>query len=257
MIGSSRVIIQDRDRRLLAELGVMRVIDREQAKIVADFHSTTRANVRLLTLTRFGFLTRSFTGTIYGGRKAVYSLSRTGAALIGVTYRPIRHRLGETAAASLFLEHQMRLNEVYCAVKHERISVADVRYRRWLTFQSPLSPAIPLVPDGYFELETGSEIRPMFVEVDLGNEALRIWRKKMQAYLQLAVSGEFARLFQQSRFRVLVLMPSQRRLRTVRAAIAKTTDKIFWFTTLAQIKQSGIWSPIWLRPNGDQQHPLV
>jgi len=62
------------------------------------------------------------------------------------------------------------------------------------------------VPDGYFELETGSEIRPMFVEVDLGNEALRIWRKKMQAYLQLAVSGEFARLFQQSRFRVLVLM---------------------------------------------------
>ena len=44
------IILQDRDRHLLRELAVMRVIDREQAKCVAGFGSTTRANTRLLAL---------------------------------------------------------------------------------------------------------------------------------------------------------------------------------------------------------------
>jgi N-acetylmuramoyl-L-alanine amidase len=52
------VELQDRDRRLLDELAIMRVINREQAQIVAGFRSTTRANERLLALTRIGLLSR-------------------------------------------------------------------------------------------------------------------------------------------------------------------------------------------------------
>ena len=48
------IVLQERDRHLLKELAVMRVIDREQAKCVAGFGSTTRANNRLLALTRPG-----------------------------------------------------------------------------------------------------------------------------------------------------------------------------------------------------------
>jgi len=57
----------------------MRIIDQEQAKIVAGFGSTTRANVRLLGLTRAGFLRRFFLGTTAGGTKALYAISRQGA----------------------------------------------------------------------------------------------------------------------------------------------------------------------------------
>jgi hypothetical protein len=39
--------------------------------------------------------------------------------------------------------------------------------------------------------------------------------------------------------------------------IAKSTDKIFWFTTLENIHRDGVWSPVWLRPEGDQRVPLV
>jgi FlaA1/EpsC-like NDP-sugar epimerase len=46
----------------------MRVVDREQAKIVAAFGSTTRANARLLALTRAGLLRRFFLGTRGGGQ---------------------------------------------------------------------------------------------------------------------------------------------------------------------------------------------
>ena len=56
------LVVQSRDRRLFEELPVMRVVDREQAKIVAGFGSTTRANARLLALVRAGLLRRFFLG---------------------------------------------------------------------------------------------------------------------------------------------------------------------------------------------------
>src|SRR5882724_2210165 len=91
MTGSNRtgnnhrsIVVQERDRHLLRELGVMRVVDREQAKTVAGFGSITRVNARLLALTRAGLLRRFFAGTTAGGAKALYALSAKGAQLIGV-----------------------------------------------------------------------------------------------------------------------------------------------------------------------------
>ena len=94
MTGNDRqgIVIQDRDRHLLRELSVMRVIDREQAKHVAGFGSTTRANCRLLALSRAGLLRRMFLGTVGGARKALYSLSAEGAKLVGVPMRGPRRR---------------------------------------------------------------------------------------------------------------------------------------------------------------------
>ena len=70
MAGNNRtsLVLQERDRRLLEALESMRVVDREQAKVVCGFRSTRRANARLLALTRAGFLKRAFVGS----RQAVY-----------------------------------------------------------------------------------------------------------------------------------------------------------------------------------------
>jgi hypothetical protein len=81
----SRVqLAQSRDKHLLLALDTLRVIDREQAKLVAGFNSTTRANTRLLKLKQAGFLRRFFIGTPEGGVKAIYALSPRGAILVGV-----------------------------------------------------------------------------------------------------------------------------------------------------------------------------
>ena len=66
MAGNRRrgIVVQQRDRHLLSELGVMRIIDREAAKIVAGFRSTRRANARLLQLTRAGLLRQFFIGRL-------------------------------------------------------------------------------------------------------------------------------------------------------------------------------------------------
>lgn len=77
------LILQPRDRQLLAALGQISILDRDLVKTVAGFSSTTRANTRLLELTRAGLLQRFFLGTMAGGRKAIYRLSGKGADLVG------------------------------------------------------------------------------------------------------------------------------------------------------------------------------
>ncbi len=246
-----RIALQPRDLRLLKELALMRIIDREQAKIVAGFGSTTRANVRLLTLTRAGFLRRFFLGTTAGGTKALYAISRQGAELADIPYRGPRRRNNEVLLADSFVHHQLAVNNIYCKLKAEIASHSNAALVRWLAFYEPLMPHLRLIPDGYFELDTPSGIVASFLEVDLGNEHLKVWRKKIQNYLHLAISGDYERIFGQNRFRLLVIANSHRRLLGIRNVVRASTDKIFWFTDLALVDRHGILATVWLRPKGE------
>jgi len=249
------IVIQDRDRHMLSELSVMRIIDREMAKVVAGFSTTAGVNMRLLALTRAGLLCRFFVGSVAHGRKAVYTLSPKGTELIAATLGGIHRPAGRLVVGDSFVAHQTGINQIYLAVKYT--CAPCVSLRRWLSFQQPLSEAIRLTPDAYMDLNAGGATRAAFLEVDLGTEALKVWQQKTARYLQLAVSGEFAKRFHQPQFRVLVVANSERRLQSIRSTILKSTDKIFWFATLDNINRDGIWSSLWLRPAGDQRHSLI
>ena len=246
-------MIQPRDLELLRELAVMRVADREQAKIAAGFHSTTRVNTRLLALTRAGLLRRFFLGS-GGGRKALYALSVKGAQMIQVPCRGPRRRQNEMLIADFFVQHQLTINAIYCDLKFGMIPIPRFRFVNWLAFHEPFVAELSLVPDGYVEFATPSCIDASFLEVDLGHEGLTVWKEKTRHYLQLALSGKFERQFKQSRFRVLVLANSERRLQSIRAAVAGVTEKIFWFATFNAVHGERFFGPVWLRPVGDV-HP--
>lgn len=259
MTGSKRggIVLQNRDRHLLAELGTMRIIDREMTKVVAGFGSTTRANTRLLRLTRAGLLRRFFVGSIGAGRKAIYTLSPKGAELVSAAMEGINRGSGRLVVGDRFIDHQTGINEIYLSLKYRPNPDPAVHLRRWLTFRRPLSDAIKLTPDGYFEIQAGEQIRGMFLEIDLGTEALALWQQKTAYYLQLAISGEFQKIFHRPQFRVLVVAASDRRIQHLRATIARQTEKIFWFTTFHSIHCHGPFAPIWLRPVGDQPLALL
>src|ERR1035441_3823400 len=146
MRGNKRhgMVAQERDRRLLLALAVMRVIDREQAKVVAGFTSTTRANARLLALTRAGLLRRFFLGTTGAGQKALYALSAKGAQLVGVPLRAPRRRMDETLLADYVVQHQLIVNEIYCAVKYRPTNLDGVSFRRWVPLHEPVLPGLRL-----------------------------------------------------------------------------------------------------------------
>jgi hypothetical protein len=253
---NGRIILQDRDRHLLRELGVMRVIDREQAKCAAGFGSTTRANSRLLLLSRAGFLRRFFLGTTGGARKALYALSPKGAELAEVPLRGPRRRSDETLAADFFVTHQLWVNHIYCLLKCRPIPLHGATFVRWLSFPGPL-PKGTLIPDGYAEVTTSAKTLGMFLEVDLGHESRSVWQRKVQEYLRYAVSGSFPQEFGQNQFRVLAIAHSPRRIESLRAATVALTDKIFWFTTFEAIDREGFWSPIWLRATGNVPQSLL
>jgi protein involved in plasmid replication-relaxation len=254
---NKRLVLQPRDRRLLEELATMRVVDREQAKLIAGFGSTTRANTRLLALSRADLLRRCFLGTTAGGSKALYILSLKGAQAVGVPHRGPHRRKDEALVADFFIEHQLRINDIYCALKFRPMPFPGVTFRRWRSFAQPVTPAIRLIPDGYVELETPSGPVAAFLEVDLGNESLAVWKEKTANYLQLAVSGECERQFGQRRFRVLVIAHSERRMRSIRTAISAATDKLFWFASLESIEREGFFTSGWLRPKDDTWQPFI
>jgi hypothetical protein len=254
MAGNKRkgIIIQERDRHLQRELAVMRVIDRVQAMCIAGFGSITRANARLLALVRAGLLLRFFMGTDAVGKKALYTLSPKGAALVDSRYGGLRRGRDEVLVADFFVSHQLKINEIYCILKYRPIPIPETRFVRWVSFSKPIATGSALVPDGYAEIAVPGKVLAAFLEVDLGHETRATWVKKVKEYLRLAKSGTFPQKSGQDRFRVLAITNSERRLESIRAATAAVTDKIFWFTTFDAIARDGFWSAIWKRPKGDQ-----
>jgi hypothetical protein len=250
------MILQPRDLEFFRILGEhARVVDREQAMHLAGFGSQTRANVRLLKLASNGFLRRYFLGTLKGGSKALYTLSAKGALAAQIENRPVIRPKDTLLVGDPFVNHQLSINEVHIAARFAFLK--DLKFLRWLAFHQPLTPAIAIVPDGYFEIETPSGVRDAFIEVDCGTESLKVWTKKAGLYLQLAISGTFKKLFRHEQFQVLVVATSERRLSFIRKTVAKQTTKIFWFSTLEPIKREGFWSAVWLRPTGDQRFSLL
>lgn len=258
MAGNERkgFVIQERDRRLLTELATLRVVDREQAKIVAGFGSTTRVNHRLLGLTRAGFLRRFFLGTTGPGMKALYALSAQGARLVDVPLRGPQRRKDETLAADFFVEHQLTVNEVHCALKYGPLP-AGVSFRRWMSFFAPIAKGLRLIPDGYAELDTPAGVTALFLEVDLGHEHGPVWKKKVEHYLQFALMGAHEGKGFHRPFRVLVFAPGERRVQSIRKLAGRLTDKIFWFASLQSIRGSGLFAPVWLRPKDEDRLPLI
>jgi hypothetical protein len=250
------MILQKRDLEFFKVLGRdARLVDREQFMKFAGFKSQTRANIRLLKLTANGFLRRYFLGTFKGGSKALYTLSPKGALAAEVENRPVIRPKEQLLVGDPFVNHQLAINDVHIAARFA--SFEGCKAVRFRSFPEPLTKSVPLIPDGYFEFETPLGVRAAFLEVDCGTESLKVWAKKTNLYLQLAISGTFKKRFQRDQFRVLVVVSSERRLQSIRKTIAKQTPKIFWLSTLEQIKREGFWSPVWLRPTGDQKLSLV
>lgn len=259
MSGNNRkgFLLQERDQRLLHELGVMRVIDRELAKWIGGFGSTTRVNGRLLGLTRAGLLRRFFIGTESRGMKALYTLTREGEKLSGGAQPGLRRRGDEVLVADRFVHHQLQINEIHCFLKYRPIPLPETKFLRWVSFREPIDAGRSLVPDGYVEIAERERVLAAFLEVDLGTEAPSVWRKKVQAYLGYAIGGQAPRDFGPAQFRVLVITNSAARLASLRGATAALTEKIFWFTTFESVRRDGFWSAIWERPNDGTGRTLI
>jgi hypothetical protein len=244
-----------RDLVLLKAIAFLRVIDREQARAIGNFNSATRLNYRLAALRSLGLLKQFFVGLGPGTRKAVFCLTKKGAQVAGVPYQRTRFSSDATVGFDPFLIHRVAVGDVYVAVMCKALP-EGVRASAWRLFDTPLTANTHLISDGYFELHSGDAARGVFLEMDMGTETARIWKKKVVEYLLFAVSGGFQEHFRIPQFRVLVITTSAKRLQNLTRVISSITPKLFWLTTLEEFKMSGPWAPIWSRPADSNKHSL-
>ena len=246
-------IPQPRDLHFLRELGtVLRICDRHQMEVVTGIQSATRSKTRLQKLSANQLLSRFYVPSDKGVRKSVYTITKKGAATVGLPPMGIARKANSVVLGDLFVQHQLHINEVYLTLKYQALP-EGIQLAGWKPLQERLSPSSPIIPDGYFELLTPDRSVPCFLEVDLETETGRTWSTKIESYLKFAASGEFNQIYKKPQFRTLVVVRSPRRLHIIRKLAETFTDKIFWFTTFELIRQPGFWSAIWFRPVGDQQ----
>jgi protein involved in plasmid replication-relaxation len=248
-----RVIVQARDRNLFNALSDLRMADRLQVMRLAPFGSASRANIRLLSLIKEGYLERIFIGTRDNGRKAVYSLSAQGATVVG---KPGRASIGrpQRVFKELFAEHQIFVTETALAIKAvpPPYSVGKI-----VCPERAVSGDIPLIPDAYAEVRGPKGVIALYIEVDMGTENAKLWRVKAERYRQLAVSGAFEQLTGHQRFHVLVLATTDSRVESLRRVVSGVTSKLFWFASFEIIKSGHFWSRAWFRPSGEEKVPLL
>jgi hypothetical protein len=168
-----------------------------------------------------------------------------------------RRRNDDVLATDFYVEHQLTINRLYCSLKFKQIPVEGVRFVDWKTFEKPLAQDLHLIPDGYVELSVSGGALTAFLEVDLGHESQKIWREKIERYLEFSASGEYERRFGRFRFRVLVITNSERRLRSIHSVASSLTDKLLWFASLPEIDRHGFFGPVWLRPRSDLKRGFV
>jgi hypothetical protein len=238
-----------RDVCLVSAVDDFGVMSRDQVRRHLSFGSVTRVNAVLLRLVRHEYLERRYRPSVQGTREPVYRLGRGGAELVdrssGRTHRD-RRRWYE--ASDLFVEHQLRLNDIRLAFMREQS--AGFELRKWTAERELAADKPALIPDAYCEYSVSRGMFSVFIEADLGTETMRRWQAKTAGYLRWAFGGEFERRFSRKFFRVLVVTTSERRLSFVRKEIAQQTERIFWLTTFHRLATEGLLAPIWVRPQG-------
>ncbi|MGH9203298.1 MAG: replication-relaxation family protein, partial [Vicinamibacterales bacterium] len=214
------MVLTDRDRQILGDVGQFRILTRHQLERLGHFGSKTRANAILLRLTRFGYLSRRHLPTIAGTQRGLYYLGPKGVALGSDPHAAHTSRRKARALSDLFAAHQLAVTDVLVSFRQ----APACSIQRWMTDDELRSTQLGVVPDGHIEYRFNDKQFGAFVELDRGTETLGRFQGKVRAYQRLAGSGTYQRVFGRPYFRVLVIATSARRIEHLRRATASLTD---------------------------------
>jgi len=259
----SPIILQPRDREIMLCVHEFRFLTREQIQRLFDFNCVTRANIRLRKLYDHGYLSRHFLPTVRGSSRAVYFLGPKGMEIIseGLGLDISTLKLNRKGFKDLFLNHQLALNEARIAITLTIKEKAQMSLDCWLNEDACLQEYGRrrgiIRPDAYFRFFNNGRIYSFFLEVDRSTMSHSRFRLRIQSYLEYAQSGYYQARYGVRYFRVLIITITLERLFNLKRLIEGLTNKIFWFTTMDQIRSRNVFQSIWYRAGRDGLFPLV
>jgi hypothetical protein len=256
-----RIVLTDRDQRLIEHLYRFRLLSRNQIMALTHFNSLTRANTRFASLVKVKLLARKQTPVVsgHGGAQALYHLAPGSAAVLNVDPGAVIAQTRQVARWDLRqVEHILTANQIIV----DFLSAVD-RLPETPTPAFRTEPELrrtflgkPFVPDGWFAWADSGKQFNCFAEVDLSHEGLTQWRKKVLDYLAYAESGLHQEMFSFRSFRVIVLAGSERRLENLRKA-SEHAGRLFLFGHLAQINSETFFGASWLPVSGRYRTSLT
>jgi Replication-relaxation len=249
-----RVILTERDARILQLVSRFRLMSRNQIMALAPFRSFTRANTRLAALLHSRLLSRKLLPVYpgHGGAQALYFLGRASGSVLSIDPKFLSQQLRQTSrwdlrqVAHVIAANQGLSDAIEAAEKSSEVAIHEFRTEPELR---QMFSDRRLVPDGWFSWTESGKRFNCFFEIDLHHEGLREWRAKVLRFVEYAESGVHQERFGFRSFRVCVLAKSAFRLQNLRHA-AELAGGLFLFGQMAEVGATNFFGQTWLGARG-------
>lgn len=239
------------------------------------FTSPKPAYKRLAKLFHHEYLERLFITQVArapASSPIVYAITKLGAAVLvdRYGYTPEQFRFPTRAVSDPEkIQHILLVADVWSAMMKACIDtgIQVVEWRDELVFRS--SPDMvkveqrgkpkPVLPDGYFHLDTPRGQTRMFLEVDSGVEGLQQVKSQMQVYQQYIASGAYEAQFKAKSLRVLIVTKSNQRIQSLARVIAEVGgEDRYWLTTFEEATADQmLTAPIWVKVGSNDKAALI
>jgi hypothetical protein len=215
--------IKDRDKEVLRAVCDYRILSTEQIYRLL-FPSISRARKRLFQLWQHGYLDRLVKPIRLGEGSSIflYSLTKKGVSLLESTGFGHLKSVRNHKISREFSEHTIRTNDFRLCLELACRNSDAVMFQNWkqgkdLKIRIPVNlkstaKSIVLIPDAYFELNSGGRKYVFFLEIDRGTADLGRIKSKIIAYLSLWNDKTPASNMSLQSFRVLYVTTGKMRL---------------------------------------------
>jgi hypothetical protein len=214
--------ITERDCTLIKDVALSHVLSRDQVIGLGYFHSVSRANVRLHTLVKSGFL--AILQTPFHAQH-LYIAGKKASDVVGSRIATL---LATRRHTPRFLQHSLAVTSV-------RIKFAD---RGEWRFEQQVTDAcawrgrtITVRPDGLI-LE---DSRATFLEIDMGHVNKQLFCAKLCSFEDYVQSGRFAEVYASRKPIVRVITVDHRRKVRLAQLSAPSALVTFEFSTFQQV----------------------
>lgn len=258
-----RLVLQERDKRLLTDLFLHRTMSRDQIIALGFFGSVPRANNRLRKLLDHGFVRRHTHSARGSGSQALYRIGRAAAPCVASALDfpldEVRWH-AERDAPALFLEHTLGLVDLRIAfeqgAKQRGLSGFEWLPEPLCRHEYEVRQAggwvrHVLKPDAFVSWHVSGTALCHFVELDLGNVSQRAFGRKIQQYRKYKELGVFSEVYEAATFSVLTVTTGERRMAALSALTKGHGSPQLLFTTLSAFRKSGPYAPIWTGVSGN------
>ncbi len=266
---TAAIQLQQRDRALLRALAEsFRILDRVQINELFPMGSASRVKFRLKQLLDAGYLSARPIVNEGGNMQYGYYLGPRATAAFDSTERGAvqKARLDAAHLSNAGLAHRMLVDSIHIRFLTAQRRNPNYRLLTWVDQYSPewetlRTYGLNVQADGYAEyilLLHFDNLYTFFLEADRGDERGHIISAKIRAYVDFASSGIYEKRFAARLFRVLFVTTTQKRAEALaELAMASGSADLFWITSWPQLKQVGIFEPVWIRPGQPGFHSLI